>query len=144
MALPTITEAVVLRAFAFGEADRVLHVYTEANGRVGVVAKGVRRTKSKFGGRLEPFSHVDLQLYAGRNLDIVMQAETLDPFGATLAADYPRYTCATAIAETAERLTSEEREPSLRLYLLVVSAIRALTETARAPSLVLDAFLLRA
>ena len=66
MAPPSITEAVVLRSFAFGEADRVLHVYTQARGRVGVVAKGVRRTKSRFGGRLEPFSHVELSIHRGR------------------------------------------------------------------------------
>jgi len=136
--------AVVLRVTKLGEADRIITLLTRRTGKVRAVAKGVRRTKSKFGGRLEPFSHVDLQLYAGRNLDIVTQAETLDTFGATLAADYPRYTCATAIAETAERLTAEEREPSLRLYLLVVSALRALTDRGRVPTLVLDAFLLRA
>lgn len=56
----------MLRSFAYGEADRVLHVYTEATGRVGVVAKGVRRTKSRFGGRLEPFSHVELSIHRGR------------------------------------------------------------------------------
>ena len=66
MAPPTITESVVLRSFAFGEADRVLHVYTASSGRVGVVAKGVRRTKSRFGGRLEPFSHVELSIHRGR------------------------------------------------------------------------------
>jgi DNA repair protein RecO (recombination protein O) len=66
MAPPTITEAVVLRSFAFGEADRVLHVYTAASGRLGMVAKGVRRTKSRFGGRLEPFSHVELSVHRGR------------------------------------------------------------------------------
>jgi DNA repair protein RecO (recombination protein O) len=66
MAPAWITEAVVLRSFAFGEADRVLHVYTQASGRVGVVAKGVRRTKSRFGGRLEPFSHVELAIHRGR------------------------------------------------------------------------------
>ncbi len=136
--------AVVLRVTKLGEADRIVTLLTRHEGRVRAVAKGVRRTKSRFGSRLEPFSHVDLQLYAGRNLDIVTQAVTLDPFGPVLVADYPRYTCATAIVETAERMTSEEREPSLRLYLLVVSALRALTETARDPSLVLDAFLLRA
>jgi len=136
--------AVVLRVTKLGEADRIVTLLTRREGRVRAVAKGVRRTKSKFGGRLEPFSHVDLQLYAGRNLDIVTQAETLDPFGPVLAADYPRYTCATAIAETAERLTAEEHEPSLRLYLLLVSALRALSETRREPSLILDAFLLRA
>lgn len=136
--------AVVLRVTKLGEADRIVTLLTRREGKVRAVAKGVRRTKSRFGSRLEPFSHVDLQLYAGRNLDIVTQAVTLDPFGPALAADYSRYTCATAIVETAERLTSEEREPTLRLYLLVVSALRALSETGRDPSLVLDAFLLRA
>jgi DNA repair protein RecO (recombination protein O) len=59
------TEAVVLRSFRLGEADRVLHVYTAERGRVGAVAKGVRRTKSRFGGRLEPLSHVELMLHQG-------------------------------------------------------------------------------
>jgi DNA repair protein RecO (recombination protein O) len=59
------TEAVVLRSLRLGEADCVLHVYTLARGRVGAVAKGVRRTRSRFGGRLEPFSHVELALHQG-------------------------------------------------------------------------------
>ena len=60
------TEAVVLRSLRFGEADRVLHLYTLDRGRVGAVAKGIRRTKSRFGGRLEPFSHVELLLHEGK------------------------------------------------------------------------------
>ena len=80
--------AVVLRVTKLGEADRIVTLLTRREGRVRAVAKGVRRTKSRFGSRLEPFSHVDLQLYAGRNLDIVTQAETLDPFGPVLVADY--------------------------------------------------------
>ena len=135
---------VVLRVTKLGEADRIVTLLTKREGRVRAVAKGVRRTKSRFGSRLEPFSHVDVQLYAGRNLDIVTQAVTVDGFGPALAADYARYTAGTAIVETAERLTAEEREPSLRLYLLLVSALGALAETGRDPSLVLDAFLLRA
>src|SRR2546428_12911702 len=59
------TEAVVLRSIRFGEADRVLHLYTAERGRVGAVAKGIRKTKSRFGGRLEPLSHVELMLYRG-------------------------------------------------------------------------------
>ena len=59
------TEAVVLRSFRFGEADRVLHVYTLDRGRVGAVAKGIRKTKSRFGARLEPLSHVELMLHQG-------------------------------------------------------------------------------
>jgi DNA repair protein RecO (recombination protein O) len=75
MARTTTTQAVILRSFRFGEADRVLHVYTLERGRVGAVAKGVRKTKSRFGGRLEPFSHVELVLHQGRGeLDTVTGA----------------------------------------------------------------------
>jgi DNA repair protein RecO (recombination protein O) len=65
VARSSTTEAVVLRSFRLGEADRVLHVYTSEHGRLGAVAKGVRRTKSRFGARLEPFSHVELVLHRG-------------------------------------------------------------------------------
>jgi DNA repair protein RecO (recombination protein O) len=135
-------EGVVLRVQKLGEADRIITLLTRRHGRVRAVAKGVRRTRSKFGATVEPFSHVDVQLYAGRNLDIVTQAESLTAYGEQLVGDYGRYTAGTAVLETAERLTAEEREPSLRLFLLVIGALRALTE--RDPSLVLDAFLLRA
>jgi DNA repair protein RecO (recombination protein O) len=75
MARSTTTEAVVLRSFRLGEADRILHLYTHERGRVGAVAKGVRKTKSRFGGRLEPFSHVELVLHRGRgDLDTVTGA----------------------------------------------------------------------
>ena len=75
MARSTTTEAVVLRSFRLGEADRVLHLYTHDRGRVGAVAKGVRKTKSRFGARLEPFSHVELVLHQGRgDLDTVTGA----------------------------------------------------------------------
>jgi DNA repair protein RecO (recombination protein O) len=66
MAATFKTEAVVLRSLRFGEADRVLHVYTLAGGRLGAIAKGVRKTRSRFGGRLEPLSHVELVLHQGR------------------------------------------------------------------------------
>lgn len=74
------TEAVVLRTFRFGEADRVLHLYTLDRGRVGAVAKGVRKTKSRFGARLEPFSHVELLLHQGSGeLHTVTGASLVDP-----------------------------------------------------------------
>jgi DNA repair protein RecO (recombination protein O) len=80
MAPSTTTEAVVLRSFRFGEADRVLHLYTLERGRVGAVAKGVRKTKSRFGARLEPFSHVELVLHHGRGeLDTVTGASLIRP-----------------------------------------------------------------
>ena len=78
MARTYTTEAVVLRSFRFGEADRVLHVYTLDRGRVGAVAKGVRKTKSRFGARLEPLSHVELVLHHGRGeLDTVTGASLI-------------------------------------------------------------------
>lgn len=137
-------EGVVLRVQKLGEADRIVTVLTRRTGRVRAVAKGVRRTRSKFGARLEPFSHVSLQLAEGRSLDVVTEADALDAFGLALAGEYGRYTAGTAMLEAAERLTAEEREPALRLYLLLVSALRALAEGERPPTLLLDAFLLRA
>ncbi|HEX5495735.1 MAG TPA: DNA repair protein RecO [Mycobacteriales bacterium] len=136
-------EAVVLRLHKLGEADRIVTLLTRRYGRVRAVAKGVRRTTSKFGARLEPFSHVDVQLWTGRNLDIVTQAESITAYGADLVADYPGYTAGSAVLETAERLTGEEREPSLRLYLLVLGALRTLVAGEHEPRLVLDAFLVR-
>ncbi len=136
-------EAVVLRVQKLGEADRIVTLLTRRTGRVRAVAKGVRRTKSRFGARLEPFSHVDLQLYAGRSLDTVNQAESIRSYGFGIVDDYPRYTAGTAVLETAERLTAEEREPALRLFLLVIGALRALVDDAHPPGLVLDAFFIR-
>jgi DNA repair protein RecO (recombination protein O) len=135
-------EAVVLRVQKLGEADRIITLLTKKHGRIRAVAKGVRRTKSKFGATVEPFSHVDVQLYPGRSLEIITQAEGLHAYGERIVHDYARYTAGTAVLETAERLTAEEKEPSLKLYLLVLGALKALAE--REPALVLDAFLLRA
>ena len=147
-------DAVVLRVHKLGEADRIVTLLTRRHGRVRAVGKGVRRTTSRFGARLEPGSHLDVQLYSRlpegqaapggrRGLDVVQQTESRDPFGAQLAGDYARWTAASAILETAERLT-EEGEPALRLYLLVVGALRALVEREHDPGLILDAFLVRA
>jgi DNA repair protein RecO (recombination protein O) len=83
------TEAVILRSLRFGEADRVLHLYTLDRGRVGAVAKGVRRTKSRFGARLEPLSHVELVLHQGRGeLHTVTGVELLKPHRATREDPY--------------------------------------------------------
>jgi DNA repair protein RecO (recombination protein O) len=135
-------EGVVLRTQKLGEADRIVTLLTREHGRVRAVAKGVRRTRSKFGARLEPFMLVDVQLHRGRSLDIVTQAETIAPYGERLASDYPRYTAGTAMLETAERL-SEEGEPALQQHLLLVGGLRTLAGGAHDSSLVLDAFLLR-
>jgi DNA repair protein RecO (recombination protein O) len=136
-------EAVVLRTQKLGEADRIVALLTRRHGRVRAVAKGVRRTSSRFGSRLEPFMHVDLQLAQGRSLDVVTQAETLTPFGERICADYRLYTTGTAMLETAERLVVEEHEPSVQQYLLLVGGLRVLSRRERDPGLVLDSFLLR-
>ncbi len=137
-------DALVLRVQRLGEADRIITLLTRLHGRVRAVAKGVRKTTSRFGGRLEPFGLVDVQCSEGSTLDSVVQVEGKDLFGRHFLDDYPRYTAANAIAETAERLTPVEREPALRLYLLTVGALRALAGRERATTLVLDAYLLRA
>ena len=136
--------AIVLRTQKLGEADRIVTLLTRHHGRVRGVAKGVRRTSSRFGARLEPFMLVDVQLHRGRSLDVVTQAETLAPYGGALTAHYDRYVAATAIAETAERLTEAEAEPATQQYLLVVGALRTLVAGEHDPELVLDAYLLRA
>ena len=147
-------EAVALRVHKLGEADRIVTLLTRRHGRVRAVAKGVRRTSSRFGARLEPGSHVDVQVHTRlvdgqrqpghrRSLDLITQTESLGAYGARLATDYPRWTAVSAICETAERLT-EEDEPALRLFLLVVGALRTLADRAHDTGLVLDAFFIRA
>jgi DNA repair protein RecO (recombination protein O) len=136
-------EGVVLRTQKLGEADRIITILTRRTGRVRAVARGVRRTTSRFGARLEPFTHVDLQLHTARTLDVITQAETLRPYGEPLVNDYPRYTAGTAMLETAERLTAVEKEPALRQFLLLVGGLRTLADGGHDPRLVLDAFFLR-
>src|SRR5690606_37042674 len=133
-----------------GESDRIITLLTRRHGRVRAVARGVRRTSSRFGARLEPFGHVELQLAAphtprpGGSLWTVTQVEAIALHGGRFLDDYPRYTAASAIAETAERLTPAEGEPSRRLFLLTLGAVRALAAAAHPATLVLDADLLRA
>jgi DNA repair protein RecO (recombination protein O) len=136
-------QAIVLRTQKLGEADRIITLFTREHGRIKAVAKGVRRTKSRWGARLEPASHVDLQLYSGRSLDTVTQAVSIENFGDELSLDYQRWTVASAILEAAERFTSQEHEPALQQYLLVVGSLKALAHETYDASLILDAYLLR-
>ncbi|MCW2819770.1 MAG: recO [Marmoricola sp.] len=136
-------EAIVLRTHKLAEADRIITLLTRQHGVVRAVARGVRRTSSRFGSRLEPFTHVDLQLAVGRNLDTITQAVTLSPYGASISTDYDRYTASSVMLETAERLVSEERQPSVQQYLLLVGALRAMTGGEHRANDVLDSFLLR-
>lgn len=136
-------EGIVLSGHKLGEADRIVSVLTRSHGLVRAVAKGVRRTKSRFGSRLEPFMLVDLQCHVGRSLDIVTQVELIEPFARGIASDYDVYSAASVMAETASRIT--EAEPVSRThFLLLVSAIRSLCNREHPPRLALDAYLLRA
>ncbi|OYN85302.1 DNA repair protein RecO [Parenemella sanctibonifatiensis] len=147
--MPTYRDqAVVLRTHKLGEADRIITMLSRRHGKIRGVAKGVRRTSSKFGARLEPFGHVDVQLHTGRSLDVVIQVESLQSYGVDIVHDYARYTCAHVMVEAADRLVAEEGEPSQRQYLLLAGALRVLgegtTDGPRPPAMIMNSYLLRA
>lgn len=133
-------QAVVLRAWKLGEADRIISLHTLDNGKVRGVARGVRRTKSKFGSRLEPLSHVAIQLYRGRgDLDTITQVETIERY-ATLRTDPDRFARAEAMLECVEHV-AQEREPDPRLHVMLVRALATLNENDS--PLVVAAFFLK-
>lgn len=147
--VPTYRDlAIVLRTQKLGEADRIITLLSRGHGKLRAVAKGIRRTSSKFGARLEPFSHVDMQLATGRTLDVITQVVTVDAYGQELGADYPRYTAGEAMLEGADRIVTEEGEPALQQYLLLAGALRALnrgtTDGVRPATTIMDSYLLRA
>lgn len=134
-------EVVVLRTHKLGEADRIVTMLSRQHGKIRAVAKGVRRTASKFGARLEPFMVADAQFFEGRTLDIITQAESIGAYGAAITSDYGSYTAASAMVETADKLTEEDG--SLQQYLLLVGALRSLARREHGASLTLDSYLLR-
>jgi DNA repair protein RecO (recombination protein O) len=116
---------VVLRTIRLGEADRIVTLMTERHGKVRAVAKGVRRTKSKFGSRLEPLSHVAFLGWQGRgDLDIVNQAEVIETFRA-VREDLDRMAAAMSMLEVVDQI-GQERHGNPRLYEMLVGAIGAL------------------
>ena len=133
-------EAVVLRTWKLGEADRIVSLHTLGHGKVRGVAKGVRRTRSKFGARLEPACHVAVQLYRGRGaLDTITQAETIDRF-ANLRSEPERFARASAMLEAVDQVAPEAGDDPDRHLMLV----RALATLDRADSpLVLAGFFLK-
>ncbi len=133
-------QGIVLRAMRLGEADRIVTFYTQTHGRLRAVAKGVRKSKSRFGGRLDAFTHVDLQLYKGRSdLDIVTQADILTR-PRKIREDYPSFCAASAMADAIDR-TTPERDSNVRIFLLLKSALQALEDGASDPALLAYAFL---
>lgn len=124
---------IALRTIKLGEADRIVTFVTQGHGKVRAVAKGVRKTKSRFGARVEPPTHVALQLWEGRELDVVTSAEALDHFKA-VRTDLDRLTRATALLEAVDAVV-QEREEDPRVYAMLLGALRVLA-AQEAPLLV--------
>jgi DNA repair protein RecO (recombination protein O) len=127
------TEAVVLRSIRYGEADRVVHLYSATRGKVGAIAKGSRRPKSRFGGRLEPFFRLNLVLYEGRGeLATVTAASTVEGH-ARLRGDGPALLAAGRACDTLLRLfdTGEPNAPAYNLLCHYLALLDADPDTAR-------------
>lgn len=132
-------DAVVLRTWKLGEADRIVNLLTRGHGKVRAVAKGVRKTTSRFGARLEPTSHIAVQLYQGRELDIVTQAEAVDTFR-SIRGDLDRFAGASTMLEAVDQV-AQERQSVPRIHELLLGALRTLDATD--PPLVVPGFLLK-
>lgn len=133
-------QGIVLRSYPFGEADRVVVLVSPNRGKMRTVAKGVRKTKSRFGGRLEPFTHVDVVIYEGRQLDTITQVSVIDPF-AHLRLDLDRVMAAGMMVEAVDAV-AQERQTSHRLFLLLHRGLKALDQGGGGRDLA-SAFLLK-
>ncbi|HEX8769438.1 MAG TPA: DNA repair protein RecO [Acidimicrobiales bacterium] len=132
-------QGVVLRTYRLGESDRIVVILTQGHGKVRAVAKGVRKTKSRFGARVEPMSHVAVLFFEGRELDIITQAEALEQFR-PVREDLDRLTRAHSLLEAADQMVPE-RQANPRLYQMLVGALRALA--AHDAPLLVPAFFLK-
>ena len=134
-------QGIVLRSHKLGEADKIVSILTQGSGKVRAVAKGIRKTRSRFGARLEPFTHVSLLLYRGKSLDTVTQAEIISPF-VTLRGTFDLIAAGETMVEATDKV-AEEHERNVRLFLLLLAGMRALDRRPRDPAAVAEAFLLR-
>jgi DNA repair protein RecO (recombination protein O) len=131
--------AIVLRTWKLGESDRIAAMLTETLGKVRVVAKGARRPRSRFGGRVEPTRHLHIQCYEGRQLDNLTQVESIDGFRA-VREDLDRLTKAAVLLEASDQM-SPERQPDPGAYRMLLGALRQLE--AADSALLVPAFLLK-
>jgi DNA repair protein RecO (recombination protein O) len=135
-------QGVVLRAVKLGEADKIVTVMTQGSGKVRAVAKGIRKTTSRFGARLEPTTHVSLMVYRGRGaLDTVSQAEIISPF-LPIRQDLGLFAAAETMLEATDKV-AEEHERNVRLFMLLLSGLRALDARPVDPTAVAESFLLK-
>ncbi len=139
---PYKEQGVVLRSIKLGEADKIVTVMTQGSGKVRAVAKGIRKTTSRFGARLEPFTHVNLMLYRGRGaLDTITQAEIIAPH-MSIREDLALFAAGETMLEAVDRV-AEEHEKNLRVTLLLLAGCRALDEKPTDPSAVAESFMLK-
>jgi DNA repair protein RecO (recombination protein O) len=134
-------QGIVLRSVKLGEADKIVTILTQGSGKVRGVAKGVRRTQSKFGARLEPLTHVSLLMYRGRSLDTVTQAEIIAPFR-RIRGSFDLIAAAETMLESVDKV-AEEHERNVRLFLLLLAGLRALEAGPRDPAAVAESFVLK-
>lgn len=132
-------QGIVLRTWRLGESDRIVNLLTERHGKVRAVVKGVRKTKSRFGARLEPMVHCSLLFYEGRELDIVTQAEVVE-FFRPVREDLGRLAKAASLLEATDQLC-QERHANPRLFTMLLGGLRALS--AHDSPLLVPAFFLK-
>ncbi|MCI1636168.1 DNA repair protein RecO [Bifidobacterium sp.] len=136
-------EAVVLTTVKLGEADRIITLLSREHGKIRAVAKGVRRTKSKFGARLEPFMRTDVLIAEGRTLDRITQAASIMPYADLICGDYDLYTNGSVILETINKLLSSEHESAKDQYSLLVAALASLSRHRHRPELISASYVMR-
>ena len=139
---PYKEQGIVLRSIKLGEADKIVSILTQGSGKVRGVAKGIRKTTSRFGGRLEPFTHVNLMLYRGRGaLDTITQAEIIAPHR-NIRDDLSLFAAGETMLEAVDKV-SEEHERNVKLAILLLSGLRALDAKPADPAAVTESFLLK-
>lgn len=134
-------QGIVLRGYPFGESHRVVVLLSPNHGKLRTVAKGVRKTKSRFGGRLEPMTHVDLVLYEGKELDTITQVSVINGFP-NVRNELDRVLAAGTMIEVVDAVVQED-DPSLRMFLLLQRGLTVLDSGPPHADLV-TAFLLKA
>lgn len=136
--------AIVLRTQDLGEYDRIIILATRHDGLVHAVAKGVRKSSSKIGARLEPFMLVEISAAAGKNLATISQVVTRRAYLGPIVADYTRYTVAAVVCEVAEQLLAHEQDRLQDQFVLLAGALSALAAGELPAYRILDSYLLRA
>lgn len=147
--MPTYTdEGVILRTIKLGEADRIVTILTKLHGKIRAVARGARRTKSRFGGRLEVFNRDQFLIHTGRGeLDHINQVESVEAYGASLTADYDAYVAANVMVEAVDKLLDSATDLMSKdvqeYYSLLVAALHSLSRGQHTTQIIENSFLLR-